>query len=153
MSANILQMLKSLRDVNGVVGSFLWVKEGGMLERDLPEYLDAGMLAEVGPRVARLYEAFENAGGELDGATLVFPEHKLHLRELQAGFVAVLSSVSVNMPALRMALNLVGRRIATELQRAPAAVAQPAIATPTAAPAPAVSEPRPRFYRGQRLPT
>lgn len=117
MNEIMVQMLRSLRDVDGVVGGFVWTKAGNLIVRDMPEYLDSGLLSEVGPRIERLYEAFRSAGDDLDAGTLVFGEHKLHVRELEAAFVAVLSSAEVNMSALTMALSIVGRGLSAELAR------------------------------------
>ncbi len=142
MTERLAQVLRMLRDVDGVVGSFVWAKSGSLVARDLPEYFDDELLAEVGPRIQRLYEAFGSAGEPLDAATLVFGEHKLHLRELQPAFVGVLSSLPVNMAALKMALRVVGRRVVDELERAPA----PNEPRPDGGPA------SPRFYRGKRVP-
>jgi hypothetical protein len=173
MSDRLVQLLKSLRDVEGVVGSFLWGKSGTVLGRDLPGFVDEAALDEIGPRIERIYEAFRGAGDELDGATLVFAEHKLHLRELEPAFIAVLSLPRVNAPALKMALHLVGRNVCAELERAQSvAPAATVAAPPAAASAPATAAtvppslqppaeppvnpaPRPsrmRFWRGSRIP-
>jgi hypothetical protein len=158
MTEPLVEMLKSLRDVDGVVGSFVWAKGGGLLARDLPAYLDASLLTEVGPRLHRLYEAFESAGDELDSATLVFAEHKVHIRELEPAFIAVVSSIAVNMPALKMALSVVGRRLSQELERAPTAAA-PAVSASVPPPLPTANPghghattAHARYYRGRRVP-
>ena len=117
MSERIAAQLRSLRDVEGVVGSFVWVKAGGVAASDLPDYLDGGVLEEVGPRIQRIYEAFQGAGDELDGATLAFGGRKLHLREFDAAFIAVLAEPHANAPALMMAMHLVGRNVCAELER------------------------------------
>lgn len=177
MNERAVQLLRSLRDVEGVVGSFIWGKRDGLLVRDLPSYLDSSILAEVGPRIERIYEAFHGAGDELDGATLSYAEYKLHLRELEPAFIAVLSGPHVNVPTLKMAMHVVGRGVCAEIERMrqpppPAAVSVPPPipprALPISAPPPApgtVAAPDPvtpstppqrpsrtRFYRGTRVP-
>jgi predicted regulator of Ras-like GTPase activity (Roadblock/LC7/MglB family) len=150
MTESLVSMLRTLRDVEGVAGSFVWGKSGAVLARDLPAYIDDSALDEVGPRIARIYEAFEGAGDELDGATLVFAEHKLHLREFDAGFVAVLSGPQVNLAALKMAVHVVGRNVCGELERMasepPAAIQLPS----PSAPEPDPPKPRRRFWRIRR---
>ena len=89
-----MQLLRSLRDVEGVVGSFIWHKVDGLLVRDMPVYFESAILNEVGPRIDRIYEAFRGAGDELDGATLSYAEYKLHLRELDFAYIAVLSGAA-----------------------------------------------------------
>ena len=116
MSERLIELLRSLRDVEGVLGAFLWGKGGsGLLARDMP--IDADVLGEVGPRIERIFEAFDGAGDDLEIGTLVFGAHRLHLHELEPAFVAVLSSPSTNVPALKMALHLVGRGVCAELDR------------------------------------
>lgn len=128
MSERMAQLLRSLRDVEGVVGSLVWGKSGEVLFRDLP--LDNGVLEEIGQRIARIYDAFAGAGEELDTATLVFAGHKLHLREIDSAFIAVLAQRRVNEPALKMALHLVGRGLHAELDQvapAPAVAVAPTV--------------------------
>jgi hypothetical protein len=120
MRHRIDELLRLLRDVNGVTGGFVWGKSGALLGRDLPSRFDDDSLAEVGQRIARIYEAFQGAGDELDTATLTFGGSKLHLREVDTAFIAVLSRPQVNEPALKMALNVLGRAVYAELERRPA---------------------------------
>jgi predicted regulator of Ras-like GTPase activity (Roadblock/LC7/MglB family) len=151
MSDDLVSLLQSLRDVDGVVGSFVLSRQGTIAARDLPDYFDAGALSEVGPRVERLYEAWKNLDSELDTASLAFAEHRLHLRELGAGFLVVVSAVEVNAPALRMAINMISRRIQPLLDgRASTPPPERTSAAPRPA-QPAASEhdaPKPRMYRG-----
>jgi predicted regulator of Ras-like GTPase activity (Roadblock/LC7/MglB family) len=179
MTEPLLRTLKSLRDVDGIIGSFVVGHDGQLLARDLPQYFDSSVLEEVGPRIHRLYDAWLTAGEELDAATLVFAEHKMHLRDLDGSVLAVVSGLAVNAPALKMALSLVGRKLSSEISSLPPpapepvtpslppVVAQPAPPVagaslapqasqpPTAAsvaPDPAASQrPSQRFYRGQPI--
>jgi len=115
MNERVAQLLRSLRDVEGVVGSLVWGKSGEVLFRDLP--LDNGVLEEIGQRIARIYDAFSGAGEELDTATLVFAGYRLHLREIDSAFIAVLAQPRANEPALKMALHVVARGLHAELDR------------------------------------
>ena len=139
MTDRCVQLLRSLRDVEGVVGSFVWHKVNGLLVRDLPVYIGSAILNEVGPRIERIYEAFRGAGDELDGATLSYANYKLHLRELDPAYIAVLSGADVNAPTLKMAMHVVGRGVCAELEAATAppteAETQPASAGHRSAPA------------------
>ncbi len=157
MSERMAELLRSLRDVEGVVGSLVWEKSGEVLFRDLP--LDHGVLEEIGHRIARIYEAFSGAGEELDTATLVFAGYKLHLREIDSAFVAVLAQPRVNEPALKMALNVVARGLHAELDGtalAPTGAVsqqQPVPAGPTKVRTPdSVSALRVRLQRVKRVP-
>jgi hypothetical protein len=113
--ASIEETLRTLRDVEGVYGSFVIAGTGALVASDLPAVFDAQVFDEVGPRITRLYETFRSSGEELDGCVLRYGEHKLYLRAMTWGLIGVLSAVAVNKPALRMVANLVIRRIDPEV--------------------------------------
>ena len=113
--AKIEETLRALRDVDGVYGSFVIARSGALVASDLPAIFDAPLFDEVGPRLTRLYETFRSGGEELDGCVLRYAEHKLYLRAMAWGLIGILSAVAVNKPALRMAVNLVVRRIDPEV--------------------------------------
>jgi predicted regulator of Ras-like GTPase activity (Roadblock/LC7/MglB family) len=175
---SIEDSLRTLRDVEGVFGSFVVSGSGSLVSKDLPSVFGDDVLAEVGPRIARLYETFASGGDELDSVVLRYFEHKLYVRKMTWGLLGILSGVQVNLPALRMVGNLVARRIdpevAATVSRSPALARTPSPpkATPvqtastppplpvtTATPmAPAVRDSTPpvsersvRMYRGRRI--
>lgn len=162
MTRRIDQLLHMLRDVDGVIGGFVWGKSGALLGRDLPDRFEDDVLGEIGQRIARIYEAFHGAGDELDAATLGFAGSKLYLREVDSAFVAVLSRPQVNEPALKMALHVLGRALYAELERQ--APPSPSARLPSAAPRSAAAPPparrpaepvyalRMRLQRGKRAP-
>lgn len=103
--------LHGLRDVDDVQGSFLVGGAGELLARDLPAVFHAELFAEIGPRLVRLRETFDPTGSDPTTVTLRFSDHKLHVRSLGASLLCVLTGAKVNAPALRMAMNLVARRV------------------------------------------
>jgi len=108
------QALVGLRDVDDVLGSFVIGARGELLAKDLPQVFRDELFAEMGPRLVRLRETLE-AGGEGMGSLLLrFDEHKLHVRAVGASLLGVVTGAKVNAPALRMATNLVVRRIESE---------------------------------------
>jgi predicted regulator of Ras-like GTPase activity (Roadblock/LC7/MglB family) len=111
----IVGHLKMLRDVQGVYGSFVVAGTGALVDRDLPGAYDESLFADVGPRVARLFETFVGGGKEMDACMLRFAEHKVYVKKMTWGLIGVLSSAAINLPALRMVLNLVVRRIDPEM--------------------------------------
>jgi predicted regulator of Ras-like GTPase activity (Roadblock/LC7/MglB family) len=113
--ASIEETLRSLRDVQGVYGSFVLAGGGGVVAKDLPALYDGQLFAELGPRITRFYETFAGGGEELDACVLRYAEHKLYLRRMTWGLIGIVSAVAVNMPALRMVANLVIRRIDPEV--------------------------------------
>jgi predicted regulator of Ras-like GTPase activity (Roadblock/LC7/MglB family) len=111
----ISDSLRMLRDVDGVHGSFVVAGSGALVDRDLPAIFDSELLGEVGARVARLYETLVSGGGDMETCVLRYAEHKLFLRKTTWGILGILSTVGVNLPALRMVANLVIRRIDPEI--------------------------------------
>jgi len=109
--------LSSLFDVSGVYGSFLLTPTGDVAARALPEIVDDATLAEVGGRVVRLGETFQTTGIDPDLCVLRFAEHKLYVKTIAGGALCVVTGVDVSMPALRMAANLVARKVGPDLAR------------------------------------
>jgi predicted regulator of Ras-like GTPase activity (Roadblock/LC7/MglB family) len=109
--------LSSLFDVSGVYGSFLLTPAGDVAARALPEIVDDATLAEVGGRVVRLGETFQTTGIEPELCVLRFAEHKLYVKTIAGGALCVVTGVDVSMPALRMAANLVARKVGADLAR------------------------------------
>ncbi|HET6146903.1 MAG TPA: hypothetical protein VFH68_05180 [Polyangia bacterium] len=146
--------LVTLKDVFGITGSFVFTRAGDLVARELPPMFDDVALGEASSRLMRLHETFAAGGEQLDVAVLRFRDHKLYLKTLPAGALCILSNGAVNMPALRMAANLVGRRITPALEtvaRAPLEAAEP---EPPPAPVPAARQvplapPGMRIFRGR----
>jgi predicted regulator of Ras-like GTPase activity (Roadblock/LC7/MglB family) len=106
--------LTALRDLDGVEGSFLFSLQGGVLDSDIPSIFgDRDVLEEVAPRLLRLVETFSDSGAEVHSYIIRFREHLLFLRNTQRGMLCVLSAPDVNLPALRMGVNLALRRMAS----------------------------------------
>ncbi|MEA2701237.1 MAG: hypothetical protein QOI66_5508 [Myxococcales bacterium] len=103
--------LAALKDVAGVTGSFVFSHEGRVIARELPAVFDDAALAEAGGRLTRIRETFAAVGDDLDVAVIRMGDHKLYLKSLTAGMLCIVAETKVNMPALRMASNLVARRI------------------------------------------
>ena len=129
-----LESLQTLRDVEGVLGSFVIDDGGFLVEKDLPSVFYADLFKEVGPRLLRLRESVETTGDDPQLFVLRFSEHKLHVRCVDHGIICALSEPKVNMPALKLALTLVARRFGGEKTRAPSSL--------TSAPPAPVSDPR-----------
>jgi predicted regulator of Ras-like GTPase activity (Roadblock/LC7/MglB family) len=106
-------VLASLRDVQGVVGSLAVGTDGVMWARDLPAIFDEDSTQRLAARLVQLYEALGSDGSALESGTLRYQAYHFHLGVVSSGVVGVLAEEHVNLPALRMALRLVGRRLAT----------------------------------------
>jgi len=151
----VRQSLATLRDVEGVTGSFVFAPDGRVVARELPPLFDDGAIFEASGRLARLRETFAAVGDELGAAVIRFSDYKLYLRTLSGGTLCILANNDVNMPAMRMAANLVGRRIVPALESAEIAAASDPGPEPAPAaapkPPPALAPPGMRRFRGRTV--
>jgi predicted regulator of Ras-like GTPase activity (Roadblock/LC7/MglB family) len=147
--------LVTLKDVYGITGSFIFTRAGNLVARELPAMFDDAALAEASSRLTRLQETFASTGEQLDVAVLRFRDHKLYVKTLSGGALCIISDGAVNMPALRMAASLVGRRIAPALDTVAAAQAEPEPPPPPEPPVearpPALAPPGMRRFRGRTV--
>lgn len=155
---SIAQSLAALRDIQGVHGSFFVSPAGRLVSKDLPSVFDEALFAEVGPRIVRLQETLTSTGDEVDMCLLRYAEHKLFVRPTVTGSLCVLMADSVNLPALKMAVNLAARRVNSELTGVgelppsppPSTRPPPAAPSPSSAP-PAPASSHPQIYRGHLI--
>ena len=112
---SIERALPSLRDIEGVYGSFTLNTTGELTARDLPAVFDDLTLAQSGERIARLWEVLsENEAPEY--TWIEFAEYCLFLRGLSvhgraAGCLCVVVPATVNLLALRLASKWVARSL------------------------------------------
>jgi hypothetical protein len=141
-------VLGSLKDIDGVYGSFVVDATGALILRDLPGVIDNAALREAGPRIARLWGAFPE-DDPADYVLLEFASHLVFIKKFEAGSLCIFVPPSVNRPALRMAANFVGRWLDKQLAASPE-MAGPA-SDPIPEPAGAVSGKKKTYiFRGQR---
>lgn len=105
--------LQSLRDIEGVYGSFILDAAGNPIARDLPGVFDDHTLAESGERVLRLWGVLSEAAPP-EYTLLEFAEYSLFVRglfsqERAAGCLCVVVPPTVNLLALRLASKWVAR--------------------------------------------
>lgn len=101
--------LHSLRDIQGVYGSFVLNTRGEPTARDLPAVFDAHTLSESGARITRLWEVVSE-NSEPEYALLEFAEYSLFLRSVREGCLCVVVPSQVNVLALRQAAKWVARQ-------------------------------------------
>jgi hypothetical protein len=115
--------LQSLRDIEGVYGSFIVNANGEAIVRDLPAVFDDQTLAESGQRIVRLWAVLsENSPPEY--ALIEFAEYSLFVRGLgtprefaptfESGCLCVVVPPTVNLLALRLASKWVARSLDRE---------------------------------------
>ena len=134
--------LATLKDVAGIAGSFVCTTSGRLIAREIPALFEDAVLAEAGSRLLRIGETFAASGDTLEFAVVRYGENRLYLKAVASGMLCIVVAGEVNMPALRMAANLVGRRIAPAVARAETELPPPAFEAPPQRPAPmALPEP------------
>lgn len=117
LSEGMRASLATLKDVGGITGSFVCTPNGRLAAREIPDLFEDGVLAEAGSRLVRVREAFAAGGDVLDIGVVRFRDHRIYLKAVGDSLLCILAEGAVNMPALRMAANLVGRRIAPAVTR------------------------------------
>jgi predicted regulator of Ras-like GTPase activity (Roadblock/LC7/MglB family) len=159
--ASVNGSLATLKDVGGILGSFVCTHSGRLVAREISDMFEDAVLAEAGSRLVRLGETFAAVGDDLEIAMVRFRDHRLYLKVIPGGMLCIMSDGPVNMPALRMAANLVSRRIAPSVARVQAELPPPgkdvpaavAVATPEverpSRPRMMVAPPGMRRFRGQ----
>ena len=152
--------LATLKDVAGIAGSFVCTANGRLVAREIPALFEDAVLAEAGSRLLRIGETFAAGGDTLEFAVVRYGENRLYLKALAGGLLCIVVAGEVNMPALRMAANLVGRRIAPAVSRAQTELPPPTFDAPPqrsapmavgAAPMPPVSGPPSSSAPGRRF--
>jgi predicted regulator of Ras-like GTPase activity (Roadblock/LC7/MglB family) len=103
--------LSALRDIEGVLGSFLVDVDGQILARDLPPLFDVDALASASVHLSRLRAALELDGNALQSCVARFGPHLLLLRAAQENTLCVLCPHGTNMPAVHMSTTLIARRL------------------------------------------
>ena len=103
-----VRALHSLRDIDGVYGSFVLNAAGEPTARDLPAVFDDRTLSESGFRIVRLWEVVSE-NGPPEYALLEFSEYSLFLRRVGDGCLCVVVPANVNVLALRLASKWVAR--------------------------------------------
>jgi predicted regulator of Ras-like GTPase activity (Roadblock/LC7/MglB family) len=161
------QTLATLKDLGGIIGSFLIGSGGSVVAQDLPAYYGPAAY-EVGPRVQRLRAALSMAEGDVSLCVLRYGSHKVSLRPIGEGLLAVIAEHDVNLPALRMATNLVAKKLGQAIAADMVASSTPPpptvrpVAQPTASArarslgAPEAQASRPKknramYFRGKRI--
>ncbi len=150
---NPLDALNSLKDIEGVYGSFVVDSTGTLTLRDLPTVIDNAGLREAGPRIARLWAAFPEDDPP-DYVLLEFAAHQVFIKKFDAGSLCIFVPPNVNRLALRMAASFVARWLDTRAPAQPSPESEPSpVLEPTpSAPPTASASPKKRtyIYRGQR---
>lgn len=113
LASPLQRALQSLRDIEGVYGSFILDAAGKPVARDLPGVFDDHTLSEAGERILRLWGVLSEAAPP-EYTLLEFAEYSLFVRglfsrERGACCLCVVVPPTVNLLALRLACKWVAR--------------------------------------------
>jgi predicted regulator of Ras-like GTPase activity (Roadblock/LC7/MglB family) len=117
LTESVRLSLATLKDVAGITGSFVCGQTGRLVAREIPALFEDAVLSEAGSRLVRVGETFAASGDELEMAVVRYGEHRIYLKSLAGGLLCIVVAGTVNMPSLRMAANLVARRIGPAVAR------------------------------------
>jgi hypothetical protein len=109
----VKQALETLRDLQGVLGSLAIDSSGAVLGADLPRVFDEKVVDELAQKMLALYGTLEPDSAEPMAADLEFDGYSFQIKGFASGLIGVLLDDTAQKPALRIALNLVSRRVAT----------------------------------------
>ena len=137
--------IAALRDVAGVVGSFVVSADGQLLLKDLPAVFDESLFQDVAPRLLRLGEVLGDRNAPPETISMRFAEHRLHVRFLKQGAaMGTISTLVVNSATLRMAVTLTARRVEQVMgERLAVSSERPTLPSPEAQHTPVLSSSRP----------
>jgi predicted regulator of Ras-like GTPase activity (Roadblock/LC7/MglB family) len=134
-------VLSGLREVEGVLGSFVIDGDGQLLARDLPPLFDAETLTRAAVHLSRLRAALEADGSSFESCVARFGPHMVLLRAAGEGTLCVLLPRGSNLGAVQMGVTLIARRLGARSRES----------TPPLPDAPEPLAERTRFFRGRRV--
>jgi hypothetical protein len=143
-------VLTALKDIPGVVGSFVLNEKGTLVSREMPAIYPDEMYPEMGRRLVGVYEAIALQVASLGDLVLKFEGYWFLCRRTTQCFLGILTTESVNFPALKMATNVALKQLDEKVATLPPLLTEKAVA----APVPAGEESAPeapkqkRFWRG-----
>jgi predicted regulator of Ras-like GTPase activity (Roadblock/LC7/MglB family) len=138
-------VLTALKDIPGVVGSFVLNEKGILVSREMPAIYPDEIYPEMGRRLVGVYEAIALQVASLGDLVLKFEGYWFLCRRTAQCFLGILTTETVNFPALKMATNVALKQIDEQVASLPPLLAEKAVA---AAPAVPTETKQKRFWRG-----
>jgi len=142
-------VLAALKDIPGVVGSFVLNDKGTLVSREMPAIYPDAIYPEMGRRLVGVYEAIALQVTSLGDLVLKFEGYWFLCRRTAQCFLGILTTEAVNFPALKMATNVALKQIDEQVATMPPLLADKAAAAAAPAEASAPASPGNRFFRGR----
>ena len=105
------KILSALKDIPGVVGSFVLNESGALVSREMPAIYPENVYGEIGRRLLSVDEAITSQVSAFNDLLLKFEGHWFLCRRTAHCFLGILTTETVNYPALKMATNVALRQI------------------------------------------
>lgn len=108
-------MLEEINAVLGVNGSLACTADAKIIAQAMPESFDKSRL-EILARVAtQTFNALELSRQHVTDVDLVFEQHRLVLKNLRGGVLAIVCAHNINLPLLNMTANNAVKKLSAEL--------------------------------------
>ncbi|MEM9067492.1 MAG: hypothetical protein AAGE52_03270 [Myxococcota bacterium] len=111
MSSELLAVLRSMRDIPGVLGSLVAEIDGRILASDLPPFYAADVQTALAERVSLLFEGAGEVLVGTDGISIAFGGHQLVARRGGKHVILFITNADTVAETLRVPANLVLRRL------------------------------------------
>jgi len=153
-------VLTALKDIPGVIGSFVLNDKGALVSREMPAIYPDDIYPEMGRRLIGVYEAIALQMASLGDLLLKFEGSWFLCRRTAQCCLGILTTEAVNYPALKMATNVALKQLDEKVPNMPPLLAEKSVAAPVPveeaiapepAPAPApeaAPQKQKRFFRG-----
>lgn len=114
-NVNSTRLFENVMELPGVEGIALFALTGEVRYAQMPAALGKGIPADAIRRIAALYEAVDENLSPQDDYLLRYQDHWFMLRRVAGHVLLIMGSERANVASVRMASNMVVRRITPEV--------------------------------------
>ncbi len=112
------QLINNIKSVPGVVGIAIFKDDGGLVAFDFPEAYDKNLLNLVGLKFQPLKDILPEDEGEIVYLCWEFDNLLGFYYPVEGGWINIISSDDIPMPALSLTMNAVANKLPNLLSRA-----------------------------------
>ncbi len=132
--------LQEINSVVGVKGSLACTIDGKISALAMPESFDRARLDVLARVAVQTFNALELSRQHVTDVDLIFDQHRLVLKNLRGGVLAILCARNINVPLLNMTANTAVKKLSIGLSEKSGVIPRPS-ATPFSEPAQASAQP------------